>query len=281
MGRPGPGHGDVTIDGLAADLRAEHDALDGIVAELSPSQWATPTPSPGWSVADQIAHLTYFDGTAATAITQPEAFHVDNAELFAALTDGAAMEELTLAWSRGLDPSELLARWRANRSGLLDAAATLDERARVAWYGPSMGARSFLTARLMETWAHGQDIVDAVGASRRPTDRLRHVAQLGVITRSWSFVNRGLPAPGGRVLVELVAPSGDVWTWDDDATDGAVRGRAEDFCLVVTQRRHVDDTALRTEGDPARRWMELAQAFAGAATDGPSPMSHPKAPTGG
>ena len=137
------------------------------------------------------------------------------------------------------------------------------------WYGPSMRAGSFLTARLMETWAHGQDVIDAVGASRVPTDRLRHIAQLGVITHKWSYVNRGLDAPAGRIRVALTAPSGEVWSWNDEATDGTVRGPAEDFCLVVTQRRNVDDTALVTEGPAARDWMEKAQAFAGGATEGP------------
>ena len=272
----------MTLPDLVTDLRAEHAALDEVVSALSPAGWTSSTPSPGWTVADQIAHLTYFDGTATTAITQPDDFRAANAGLFAVLADGGGdMDELTLSWSRGLEASELLARWRANRSRLLDAAASLDDGTRVAWYGPSMGAKSFLTARLMETWAHGQDVVDAVGASREPTDRLRHIAQLGVITRTWSFTNRGLPAPEGRVLVELDAPSGDVWRWNDDATDGAVRGSAVDFCLVVTQRRHVDDTALRTQGEAARAWMERAQAFAGAPTDGPSPMSHGADPPGG
>ena len=271
----------MTLAALVADLRAEQEALDDIVAVLEPEAWTIATPSPGWTVADQIAHLAFFDDTAATAITHPDDFRAANAETFAALAGDGDFDGLTLGWSRGLDPGALLGRWRANRSRLLEAAAALDEGARIAWYGPSMGAKSFLTARLMETWAHGQDIVDAVGADRPATDRLRHIAQLGVITRSWSFVNRGLPAPGDRVTVELVAPSGDRWIWDDEAAGGAVRGPAEDFCLVVTQRRHVDDTDLRTEGVAAREWMERAQAYAGAPTDGPSPMSHRRGASGG
>lgn len=260
----------MTVADIAADLRAEHQALDEVVASLTDEQWATPTPSPGWAVRDQVAHLTYFDDTATTAITDPDRFHATNAELFEALADGSTgMDEATLSWSRDLEPAALLDRWRTNRRRLLDAASTLEDGTRVAWYGPSMGAKSFLTARLMETWAHGQDIVDAVGVTREPTDRLRHIAQLGVITHGWSYVNRGLDAPGTSVRVELTAPSGDRWTWNDDASGGAVRGSAEDFCLVVTQRRHVDDTGLVTEGAAARDWMEKAQAFAGGATERP------------
>ena len=133
-----------------------------------------------------------------------------------------------------------------------------------------MGAKSFLTARLMEAWAHGQDIVDTLGASRSASDRLRHIAQLGVITRGWSYINRGLEVPEGNVSVTLTAPSGDVWEWPHENADATVSGKAEEFCLVVTQRRHVDDTDLTINGELARDWMLQAQAFAGGPTDGPA-----------
>ncbi len=155
-------------------------------------------------------------------------------------------------------------------STLADAAATLTDDDRVAWYGPSMGSKSFLTARLMETWAHGQDIVDAVDADRPATDRLRHIAQLGFITRGWSYLNRGLEVPAGTVRLELTGPAGDTWVFGPDDADDVVTGDALDFCLVVTQRRHLDDTALTT-GELGRDWLAIAQAFAGGATDGPAP----------
>ncbi len=262
----------MTAADVAADLRAEMEALDDIVGPLTSEQWRRPTPSPGWTVFHQVAHLAYFDDIAATAITDPDTFSTATGALLATLVDGTAdMDELTLAWSADLAPEELLRRWRTNRTRLLDAANTLDDDTRIPWYGPSMGAKSFLTARLMEAWAHGQDVVDAVGTQRVPTDRIRHIAQLGVITRKWSYVNRGLEAPEGSVRVELQSPSGDTWVWNEDVNVGSVTGPAEDFCLVVTQRRHVDDTSLVTDGTHAREWMELAQAFAGGATDGPRP----------
>jgi uncharacterized protein (TIGR03084 family) len=251
---------------VAADLRAEQEALDAIVAGLSEEQWRLATPSTGWTVADQIGHLTYFDGTAATAIEDPAAFKASVAELWGTRDGGDA---LTL--HRHLSPPDLLATWRATRGRLAEAATTLDDGTRVEWYGPSMGAKSFLTARLMECWAHGQDVVDAVGARRPASDRLRHIAQLGVITRRWSYVNRGLEVPAGDVRVSLTGPSGAVWVYGpDDATD-RVTGPVEDFCLVVTQRRHLDDTALDATGPLARDWLTKAQAFAGPPTDGPAP----------
>jgi uncharacterized protein (TIGR03084 family) len=233
-------------------------------------------------VADQIGHLTYYDGAAASAITDPEAFGASVQRLLARPDE---IDALTL--QRHLSPPELLEAWRANRRRLAEAAASLDEGRRVAWFGPSMGATSFLTARLMECWAHGQDIADALGIERPATDRLRHVARLGVMTRRWTYLNRGLEPPAGGVRVELTGPSGERWRFgpevqagaDGAAADGGaarddagvVTGPALDFCLVVTQRRHVDDTALEVRGRSARNWLEKAQAFAGPATDGPRP----------
>ncbi len=259
------------VGDVLADLLAEQDALDAIVADLTDEQWRLDTPSPGWTVADQIGHLTYFDGTAALAITDPGAFTDAMAALLAS-DDGDA---LTLAVARNATPSELLTAWRTNRADLAAAAATLSDGDRVPWYGPSMSAKSFLTARLMEAWAHGQDIVDALGADRPPTDRLRHIANLGFITRGWTYANRGLEAPAVAVRVDLAGPGGERWTFGPEpdpasAAEESIVGPAVDFCLVTTQRRHVDDTALVVTGAAARDWMEKAQLFAGPPTDGPA-----------
>jgi uncharacterized protein (TIGR03084 family) len=263
------------VSEVLADLVAEQEALDQIVAGLDAAQWELPTPSPGWTITDQIGHLTYFDRNAALAITDPSAFQDAMHALLASGGDGAASaDDLTLGPYRAMSPEDLLNAWRAGRETLASAAATLDNDTRVAWYGPSMGSKSFLTARLMEAWAHGQDIVDTVGAAREPTDRLRHIAQLGVITRGWTYINRGLDVPSTPVRVELTSPSGETWSFGPDpSTDPAIEsivGPALDFCLVTTQRRHVDDTALVVTGDSARDWMEKAQLFAGPPSDGPA-----------
>lgn len=252
------------------DLRAEQDDLDGLVAGLDDRQWAAATPSPGWRVAEQIAHLAYFDGAAAVAIAHPEAFLRLRSELLAVAVQGpGAMDDLTLAPYRAMAPADLLAAWRADRVRLADASASLADHDRVEWFGPSMGAKSFLTARLMETWAHGQDVVDALGLVRPVTDRLSHLARLGFITRSWSFTVRGRQVADVPIRVVLDAPSGGRWSFGDEDAPESIRGSAEDFCLVVTQRRHVDDTDLAVAGAAARDWMLVAQAFAGGPTEGP------------
>lgn len=261
------------VSQLVDDLLAEQAALDAVVAAIEPDAWQLPTPSPRWSVADQIGHLTYFDRTAALAIVDTPAFVDHRSGAFHRYADALDGDALTLGEFRTLAAAEQLAEWRAARAELEAAARTLADDQRVEWYGPSMSAKSFVTARLMEVWAHGQDVVDALGAeAQRPdTDRLAHVAQLGVITRGWSYLVRGEVPPDVPVHVELTAPSGAVWTWGPaDAADSVV-GPAGDFCRVVTQRRNVADTALAVTGPAAADWMAKAQAFAGAPTTGPAP----------
>lgn len=114
-----------------------------------------------------------------------------------------------------------------------------------------------------------KDIVDALGAHRPATDRLRHIAHIGVTTFAWSFANRQMAVPTAPIHVALSGPSGDLWTWGPENAENVVRGPAEDFCLVVTRRRHVADTALHTKTEAARQWMQIAQAFAGPPVNGP------------
>ena len=253
---------------LVADLAAEHDDLERIVAALDEDGWNTPTPAEGWAVRDQISHLAFFDDAAHDAIDDPEAF---TAALADVVDDPDGYVARATARGREGSGAEVLTWWRGARARLLGALDGLDPSARLPWYGPPMSARSFVTARLMETWAHGQDVVDAVGASRPPTDRLRHVAHIGVATRGWSYAVRGSEAPAVPVRVELTGPSGDTWTWGDEDAGDRVTGSALDFCLVVTQRRHLDDTDLSVAGAAAAEWMGIAQAFAGGVGTGRAP----------
>jgi uncharacterized protein (TIGR03084 family) len=252
------------VEQICDDLAAEHHDLDRVVADLDVVDWDRPTPAVGWSVRDEISHLGFFDRTAVAAVTDPEAFAAGTAALVK--TGG----DPSVAPGRSMAAAELLAWWRTGREDLLRTLRGLDARQRIPWYGPPMAARSFATARLMETWAHGQDVVDALGVVRPPTDRLRHVAHLGVRARPFSYANRGLPLPERPVTVVLRGPGGDTWTWDDEARD-VVRGEALDFCLVVTRRRHLDDTGLEVVGAGAKEWMGIAQAFAGPPGPGRAP----------
>ena len=256
------------LERVLADLVAEEDELDALVARLDEDAWDAETPAEGWAVRDQVSHLAFFDGRACLALTDPDAF---TTEVDKVLADPDALMDEHLAEGRALAPAELLEWWRAEREGLLAALSATDPATRVPWYGPPMSVASFATARLMETWAHGQDVADAIGVTRLPTHRLRHVAHIGVRAMPFSFTVRGLPIPEDPVYVELHGPGHEEWTWGSDDADNAVRGSALDFCLVVTQRRHRDDVHLAIVGPVAEEWMSIAQAFAGPPGPGRAP----------
>ena len=256
---------------ICDDLEAEHEALDALVAGLEDSRWDTPTPAEGWTVRDQIAHLAYTDVAARLAVGGGDAWERQLSR------DRQERGRSQLEAGRRRTPGELLAWWRESRRALLEALRPLDRRTRIPWYGPPMGALSFATARLEETWGHGQDVADALGVRRVDTDRLRHIAHLGVLTRSYSFTNQGRPAPIGDVRVELTSPGGERWTWGDERATNRVTGSARGFCLVVTRRRHIADTDLVAEGPVATEWMSIAQAFAGPPGAGRRPGQFPLA----
>jgi uncharacterized protein (TIGR03084 family) len=259
------------LSGLVDDLRAESEVLVTILAGLDDADWTRPTPAAGWTVTDQVSHLAYFDETTLLSLTDEQRFRLEADALTAA---GDDFPDKVAADHRHLGGADLLAWFRRSRAELLDAYAHVDPRRRLPWYGPDMGPASSVTARLMETWAHGQDIADAVGAERPATDRLRHIAHLAVRTLGFSFVLNGRTVPSAPVRVELVPPSGgDVWAWGASDAPDRVTGTALDFCLVVTQRRHLSDTALQVTGATAQEWISIAQTFAGAPGTGRAPMT--------
>nr|WP_240167386.1 TIGR03084 family metal-binding protein [Streptomyces noursei] len=242
------------------DLHAESEELDAIVAPLDAERWATPTPAEGWTVAHQIAHLAWTDAWAQRAVTDPDQFR--GQARAAAARDGNAVEDGAAEGAQQA-PEALLRHWRTGRQALHHTLATTPADARVPWFGPPMKIPSMATARLMETWAHGQDVADALGVRRRPTTRLRHIAHLGVRTMGFAFALHGLPTPTVPVRVELQAPTGELWSWGPQDASDRVTGPALHFCLLATQRRHRDDLALTTTGETARQWLPIAQAFAG------------------
>jgi uncharacterized protein (TIGR03084 family) len=259
-----------TLEDLLVDLDAEHREVDSLVAGLDESGWDRATPADGWTIRDQVAHLAYFDDAATLAITDPGSF----AELVTAAMAATDPMEEHLLRGRAMTGPEVMAWWRVSRATMLMATRSLPDGARVSWFGPPMGLLSFISARLMETWAHGQDVADALELPRVPTRRLRHIADLGVRTRPFSYAIRGIQAPLTPVAVVLSGPAGELWRWEDPAAGpDSVQGSALDFCLLVTQRRNLADTDLVVDGDAARQWMSIAQAFAGPPGAGRPPAT--------
>ncbi|MFF7748573.1 TIGR03084 family metal-binding protein [Streptomyces sp. NPDC007971] len=250
------------------DLREETEELDRLVAELTEERWALATPAPRWTIAHQIAHLHWTDKAALLAVTDQDGFQEAAKQALAApdtFVDDAAEEGARLR------PAELLSRWREGRTALDTALRAAPGGTRFPWFGPPMSAASMATGRLMETWAHGQDVADTLGVVRAPTDRLRHVVRIGVRARDFAFGVRGLPVPQEEFRVELTAPSGEVWSYGPAEARQRVTGPALDFCLLVTQRAHRTDLALTAEGPDADRWLGIAQAFAGPPGTGRPP----------
>jgi uncharacterized protein (TIGR03084 family) len=261
------------LSALLADLAAETAALrtltDPLDADpLDEGCWRLDTPAAGWTIADQVGHLAHFDDVAVLSAIDPDTFRAEAARIEAA---GGIDPDAIAASYRHLAPADVRAWFDRARPGLLAVFAGLDPRLRVPWFGPDMSVASALTARLMETWAHGQDIADTLGVTRPATDRLAHVAHIGVGARAYSFAANGRPAPTVPVRMNLVLPSGRPWSsGPEDATD-RIAGSAEDFCLVITQRRHRDDTGLVVVGAAADEWLTIGQAYAGKPGTGRKP----------
>ncbi|HEV7651430.1 MAG TPA: TIGR03084 family metal-binding protein [Actinophytocola sp.] len=259
----------VDVAALVADLRDESAEIDALVSGLSADGWTTRTPAPGWTVAHQVVHLAWTDQRALLAVKDPAAFQAELAEAVkgsrerldrlvdAAAEDGARAHH-----------EKLLADWRQGRDDLAGALEQVPDGTKLPWYGPPMSAASMATARLMETWAHGYDIADALGAARVPTARIRHVAHIGVRTRDFAYLVRQLTPPAEPFRVELTGPDGDVWIWGPADAVQRVTGPALDFCLLATQRVNRADTALVATGADADAWLDIAQAFAGPPGEG-------------
>ncbi|MFY1689313.1 TIGR03084 family metal-binding protein [Plantactinospora sp. WMMB782] len=249
----------VDLDSLLTDLAAESAALETLVAELPEPDWSRPTPAPGWTVAHQIAHLAWTDHVATLAASDVDAFAESirhAAEDPDGFIDRGAAEFLAPV-------PELTRRWRAGRSALDQALRRVPAGGRMPWYGTRMSASSMATARIMETWAHGEDVADALGVTRTPTARLRHVAYLGTRTVGHAFATHGRPVPDVQLRFELTGPDGEPWQFGPAEAADRVTGPALDFCLLVTRRRHPADLALVAVGPVATEWLGIAQVFAG------------------
>ncbi|MBW1835706.1 MAG: TIGR03084 family protein [Deltaproteobacteria bacterium] len=256
---------------ICKDLDAQYQEFDDLVKGLDEPQWYRSTPFFEWTIFDQVAHIAFFDHEALLAIEDLDQFQERAKGLMEVIMSGGSLRAHTNPLLGSKEPEALLTLWRSIRSRLLHRLQRMAVKDRLSWYGPDMSARSFATARLMETWAHSQDVFDALGIKRVNREGLFHVAHIGVSTFGWSFVARNLQAPDIKPRVELSGPAGEQWEWGDPASKERVWGSAEDFCLAVTQRRNAADTGLKWQGEIVAKWLAIAQAFAGEPQDPPPP----------
>ena len=266
---------------IATDFREEVDELHAFLQTLKPDDWKRETAFMGWSIWDVVAHLHYFDVVSLASLESEETFAPERQAVIVAAGQGRTLQDLALERFASLDAKSLLAQWLSTAHILADAVGQLDPKQRVPWFGPDMGVRMFTTARYMETWAHAQEVYDLVGAARVYTDKIKNIATIGVKTFGWTFANRKLEIPDPPPCVRLVAPSGEIWEWNEPSETESVRGSAVDFCHVVTQGRNVADTKLEVTGPTATQWMSIAQCFAGTVSDPPAPGTRLPAPLAG
>lgn len=258
----------------ATDFREECDALAALLSDADDSVFATVTQFKGWTIDDVIAHLHVWNVAALSTLESREKFQAFFAFVMQRMSAGDGHPAMQRAWLKenlgGVQGRELFCAWRDFYPRLAERYGAADPESRVAWAGPDMTVRAKIVARQMECWAHGQEVFDALGATRPEGDRIRNIADLGVRTYGWTFRNRGEEPPQPKPFVELTAPSGAVWCWNDPQADNYVKGSAVEFSQVVTQTRNVADTMLEVAGDNAKAWMAVAQCFAGAPVSPPA-----------
>ncbi len=255
-------------DAVLVDLQAEGDELYQLVSAIEPDRWRIMTPSPGWTIAHQVGHLAASDRFAALAVTDPQAFAARRGEVAADLNE---TNDKSAADAAVVQPEDLLAEWRAARTAVVAALATVPTGERVQWIVAPMSPASLASTRLMELIRHGQDIRDVLGIVWTPTDRIFHVARLGARTRDFAYQSRGLEPPVQEFRIELTGPSGELWFFGPPDAGQRVTGSAADFCLLVTRRRHRSDLGLTADGDDADQWLDFAQAYAGPPSPGRDP----------
>lgn len=256
------------LETLCDDLAAECGALFSALATLDEAAWDIPTSCIPWTIKDQVSHLAWNDEAAVRALTDPSGFRASRPTT---PEDIQHMVDQVIVDHHDRSGAELLEWFRAANAALLDAVRDVDPKLRMPWYGPDMSVASKVTARFMETWAHGHDITDALGHAHRPSDRVRHVVFLGLQALPNAYRAHGLPVPDENVRLDLVAPSGATWQLGPPDATNVVTGDAYELALVVTQRRHAAETGLRADGPVATSWLSIAQAFAGPPGGGRAP----------
>ncbi len=254
----------------ARDFLDESEALHNLIAGLSDDDLGQPTAFKSWTINTIIGHLHMWNHAADLSLNDPQGFQ-SFFRGFSNFTRAGTMSEFEAQWRDGLEGQKLVDDWIAFARKMAARFQKADPSKRVEWAGPSMSVRSSITARLMETWAHGQEIYDLLGVLRKNEDRIRNIVVLGLNTYGWTFKVNGLDAPEPVPMLELEGPSGENWTYGEINDLEKISGLAEEFCQVVTQTRNIADTGLKVVGDNAHRWMEMAQCFAGAPETPPKP----------
>ena len=254
----------------AKDFYDESECLKELLSTLEDKVLKTETLFKSWTIEDVIGHLYLFNVGAVETLKSESHFEKFYAPIDDELEKGKSLVEAQVPWLDGLEGSQLVKEWWKSVQEVYDVYKVADPKTRVKWPGVEMSAKSKITARHMETWAHGHEVFDVLGKERPGNDNIKNIAHMGIIAYGWTFMNRKLSVPEPVPYVKLEAPSGAVWEWNDSSSSSRITGSAIEFSQVVTQVRNIEDTSLVTEGQPAKDWMKFAQCFAGPPMDPPA-----------
>ena len=246
------------MEQICVDIEAETEALAGVVDGFSEHQWRAPTVAEGWDSYETILHLGATDWICDLAVSNPAGF----AKVRARLANGeVSVHELVRSETKAKEGNELWRWFLEIRGSMVNSLRKTEPKARITWLGPDIGARSLATSRLLETWTHSHDLADTFDVPYPPTDRLRHIAHIGYVTREFSYINRGMPMPDEPVRLELLSPNGESWTWGPSDAEQLVVSTAYEFCKVLTRRLPLRESTVETKGAFATEWMEIAQPW--------------------
>jgi len=255
----------------ASDFLAESQALHELLVAIPPNRFDEGTQFKDWTTNGVLQHLHFWNIAANLSLVDEPRFLVMLEHALEKMKAGVPMRTFENEYLKGLKGKELLDTWYETMQGVADNFVNADPKTRLKWAGPDMSATSSISARLMETWAHGQEVYDHFGVERINTDGIRNIAHLGINTFGYTYAVRNRQAPQDKPYVKLTAPSGEIWEWNTPNDNNFVEGDAVEFCQVVTQSRNIADVHLTVVGEVATEWMSIAQCFAGNAETPPPP----------
>lgn len=251
---------------ILSDLVAEQQSLDQFLQQVHERQWKLPTSAPGWSIHDTVCHLAYTETFAASVIAEGQSF-ID-AQNITDLDDFASRGP-----AQGVDKryQEVIEWWRNGRADVVDALSRMEATDRIPWLVRPTSAKAFATLRLMETWAHGLDIEDAMeGLLPEPEEdeepegdspRLRHVAWLAHRMFPYAFEAAGIEFPTRGIRVELMGPKYARWVYGPEDAEAVIKGIASEFCRVAVHRMDVNDSTLKAIGPEAETALQVIRTY--------------------
>lgn len=253
----------------AIDFQQESESLADALRNLNDVDFKQKTQFKGWTIEDILGHLHMFNVAADLTLEDGAKFRLFFSRIEKEMANGKTLLQSQYPWLNGMSGRILYNSWIEGSRKVAAKYVIADPKTRVKWAGPEMSARSSITARQMETWAHGHEIFDSLGIKREEFDRIKNIVFLGVNTFNWSHVVNKQVVPDAMPYLRLTSPTGQLWEFGDRNDKEMISGDAVGFAQVVTQTRSFYDVNLTAIGPVANHWMNIAQCFAGNAEKPP------------